>query len=144
MNNKILKPNYRDMKGFTLVEVIVAVALLVSIGVAILAALGGSSRVLLKADIRESARDLAQAQMEYVQDLEYKTNNPAGVPVFYDKVPNLAADYPGFDAEIHASRIDKGSGVNEDTGIQEITVAVKQGTATIFTLMGMKVNREMP
>jgi len=140
----VLKRVFKDRKGFSLIEVLIAIALMATTGLGILAALGSASTVLGKADIRESARDLAEAQMEYIQNLEYKTNDPVGVLVFYDKVPNLSANYPGFDVEVHASRIEKGSGIAEDTGIQEVTVIVKQDTKTIFTLTGMKVNRETP
>jgi hypothetical protein len=82
--------------------------------------------------------------MEYIQNLAYKTTDPAGNLVFYDKVPKLAANYPGLDVEILAARVDKGSGIVEDTGLQEITVVVKKEASTAFTLMGMKVNRDTP
>jgi prepilin-type N-terminal cleavage/methylation domain-containing protein len=141
---KIQTCKIKSMKGFTLVEVLVAVALLSIIGIGLLAALGSASKVLLKADFRETSRDLAEAQMEYIQNLGYKTTDPTGNLVFYDKVPDLAANYPGLDVEILAARIDKGSGITVDSGIQEITVVVKQGANTVFTLMGMKVNRDTP
>ena len=128
-------------KGFTLVEVLVAVALLALVGVAILASLGGASKVLLKTDLRETARNLAEAQMEYIQNAPYKTTDPTGIPVFYDKLPNLSTSYPGYDVEVHAARIDKGSGITNDTGIQEITIVVEHSTNTVFTLVGMKVKR---
>jgi prepilin-type N-terminal cleavage/methylation domain-containing protein len=140
----LLKCKFRAMHGFSLVEVLVAVSILSLIGTGLFSALGGASRVLLHADIRESARDLAEAQMEYIQNLEYKTADPSGVLVFYDKVPNLSTNYPGFDVETQASRVDKGSGITDDTGIQEITVVVKKDNSPIFTLKGMKVNRETP
>jgi len=132
------------MKGFTLVEVLVSVALLALIGLGFMTALGGASKVLLKADTRETARDLAEAQMEFVQNLTYNTADPTGNLVFYPKLINLSTAYPGYDVEVRAVRIDKGSGTTGDTGIQEITVLVKQGTNTAFTLMGMKVDRETP
>lgn len=139
----MLKRVFKNMKGYSLVEVLIAIALMATTGLGILTALGSASTVLGKADIRESARNLAQAQMEYVQDLEYKTTDPTDNLVFYDKVSNLSTEYPGFDVEVHASRVDKGSGIADDTGIQEITVQVKQGSKVIFTLVGMKVNREI-
>ncbi len=132
----------RPRRAFTLVEVLVAVAILAIVAVGLLAALGGASKVLLKADTRETARDLAEAQMEYVQNLSYKTADPAGVAVFYDKIPDLSTRYPGYDLEIQASRVDKGLGILADTGLQEIAVVVDQGSTQVFTLRGMKVNRE--
>jgi prepilin-type N-terminal cleavage/methylation domain-containing protein len=141
---KMLKNKNKSMKGFTLVEVLVALALLSIIGTGFLGVLGSASKVLLKSDFRETSRDLAQAQMEYIQNLAYKTTDPDGNLVFYAKVPNLAANYPGLDVEILAARVDKGSGIVEDTGMQKITVVVMRGADTAFTLMGMKVNRDTP
>lgn len=131
----------KSQKGFTLVEVLVAVALLSIIGVGLVSALGGATKVLLKADTRETARDLAQAQMESVQNQAYDNiTNPSGI---YDIIPNLATLYPGYDVEIHSIRIDKDDppDTSDDDGLQEITIMVNQGTNTIFTLVGMKVNR---
>jgi prepilin-type N-terminal cleavage/methylation domain-containing protein len=128
-------------KGFTLVEVLVALAILSIIGVGIMVALGGASKTLLKADVRESARDLAQAQMENTQNQPYNPADPTGNLVFYPKLPGLAGGYPGYDVEIHAARVDKGSGTAADTGLQQITVIVKQGPDSVFTLDGMKVVR---
>lgn len=58
-------------KGFTLVEILVAVALLAIIGTAFLGALTLASRVLLQADTRETARDIAEAQIEYIQNQNF-------------------------------------------------------------------------
>lgn len=138
---KHMKINFRSQKGFTLVEILVAVALLSIIGVGLLAALGGASKVLIKADIRETARDLAQAQMEYVQSVEYNADDPEGNKEFYPKIEDLSTKYPGFDVEITAERIDKDypPDTSDDDGIQEITIVVKHGSKIIFTLTGMKV-----
>jgi type II secretory pathway pseudopilin PulG len=58
-------------RGFTLVETLVGMFLLVVIGVALLASLTLSSRVLIETDTRETARDLAVAEMEYIKHLPY-------------------------------------------------------------------------
>ena len=136
-----MKINFKSQKGFTLVEVLVAVALLAVTGVGLLSALGGASKVLLKADIRETARDLAQAQMEYVQSVVYNADDPEGNKEFYPKLEDLSAKYPGFDVEIIATRIDKDypPDTSDDDGIQEITIVVKHGSEIKFTLTGMKV-----
>ena len=132
----------RSEKGFTLVEVLVAVALLAIIGIGLLTALGSASKVLLKADTRETARDLAQAQMEYIQNYEYNPDDPIGNDTFYPQIADLSTLYPGFEVKVRAARVDKGAGTSSDTGLQQITIIVSKGTETIFTLEGMKVNRE--
>ncbi len=61
----------RSQKGFTLVEILVALALLAIIGVGLLSALMLASKVLLQADTQETARDIAEAQIEYVQNQDF-------------------------------------------------------------------------
>jgi prepilin-type N-terminal cleavage/methylation domain-containing protein len=138
----MLKNKLRSMPGFTLIEVIVAVALLAVVGIGLLATLGDATKVLSKADVRESARNLAEAQMEYIQNCPYDSSDPVGSVTFYPQMPNLSTDYPGYGIEVHAARVDKGSGIASDTGLQEITLVVNKGTANIFTLLGMKVKRD--
>lgn len=135
-------------KGFTLVEVIVGVAILSIVGIGLLSALGGASKVLLKADTRETARDLAQAQIEYVQNQDYKTDDPNGNLVFYNKIPDLGTNpsYSGYDVEIHAERVEveSGYGIADDTGIQKITIIVKKDSIEKFRLEGHKANWHAP
>jgi prepilin-type N-terminal cleavage/methylation domain-containing protein len=139
---KILIKKFRKpARGFTLVEVLVAVALLSIVGVGLLVALSGASKVLLAANIRESARDLAQAQMENIQHQTYNTADPTGDIEFYAKMADLASRYPGYEVQILAERIDKGLGTVVDTGLQKVTVQVLKDAEPdpIFTLDGMKV-----
>jgi prepilin-type N-terminal cleavage/methylation domain-containing protein len=121
----MLKIISNSNKGFTLIEVIVAVALLAIIGVGLLAALTGATKVLLKADTSETVRDLAQAQMEYIQNQDFSTS--------YAISNSIDSKYPGFTTQIKTP---------EDirTGLQKITIDIKQGSDTLFTLMGYKVD----
>jgi hypothetical protein len=83
---------------------------------------------------------LAQAQMEFVQNLPYNTSNP---PTYSPKDFSYSeSPYKNYTSSISAARIDKGSGTVDDTGIQQITIVIQQSGTPIFTLMGMKVNRE--
>ena len=123
--------------GFSLIEVVVSLALLGIIVVAFFSGLALASKVVISTDFVETGKDLAEAQMEYVQDQTYdRVNNP---PI-YQTLPNLATSYPGYSiATPMAVRLDKGSGTATDTGIQQITIVVLQGTTPVFTLVGEKV-----
>lgn len=110
-------------KGFTLVEVLVALALLAIVGVGLIAALGGASKVLSSADSRETARDLAQAQMESIQNQPYQSTSPD-----YAEIAAPA----GYVISTSASPL--------EGGLQQITVIVRQGSEERFTLIGRKVN----
>jgi prepilin-type N-terminal cleavage/methylation domain-containing protein len=120
--------NKKSEKGFTLVEVLVAVAILSMLGIGLLGALTGASKTLLKADTRESARDLAQAQMEYVQNLGYDVN-----PANYLTSSDIDDQYPGYTSIIEAPTIVK-------DGLQKVTIVVSQGTEEKFRLEGYKVD----
>jgi prepilin-type N-terminal cleavage/methylation domain-containing protein len=125
-------------KGFSLLEVMVAIGLIGIIVVLLLSSLGIASKTGSGTNRLETARDLAQAQMEYVQNQTYDSiNNP---PV-YTVLPNLSTSYPGFSIVTPmAARLDpKGVGTSVDQGIQQITVEVQQGGSTVFTLVGQKV-----
>jgi type II secretory pathway pseudopilin PulG len=140
---KLINSLRHSAGGFTLIEVLIAVGLPATIGVGLMIALSGASKVLLAANIRESARDLAQAQMEYIQKQPYDPDDPTGITEFYLELTDLDTRYPGYDVEILAERIDKGSGTSDDTGLQHVTVRVLKDAAPdpVFTLVGMKVER---
>lgn len=121
------------LKGFTLIEVIVAVAILSIIGSGLLGGLILASRTLLSADTRETARDLAQAQMESIQKQEYDTS----LPLNYSQITALPT---GYSVSIMPERIDEdGNPSSDDIGIQKITITVQDGTGD-FSLEGRKVN----
>jgi type II secretory pathway pseudopilin PulG len=58
-------------KGFTLIETLVGVFLLILIGVNLFASLTLSSKILMQTDTQQTARVLAVAEMEYVKNLPY-------------------------------------------------------------------------
>ena len=125
-------------KGFSLIEVSVAVALIGITAVGLAAGLGVASKTLTGMDSQETAKDLAAAQMEYVQNQAYDSvNNP---PV-YQILPGLSTKYPGLSiATPMATRLDPlNNGTANDDGIQRITVTVMQGAKTAYTLIGEKV-----
>jgi len=125
----------RSQKGFTLVEVIVGVALMSVVGIGLLTALTGASTVLLKADAQETARDLAQAQMEYMQSTGYRSDC-AYLPkdTDADGVDDIDKEYPGFTSSITAAP------VSGETDLQEITISVAHGSEEKYVLVGRKVN----
>ena len=61
----------RREHGFTLLEVLLAILILSIISIGLVASLGGASKSLLFTDTRETARNFAQYQMEYIKTLPY-------------------------------------------------------------------------
>ena len=115
----------KNEKGFTLIEVLVALALLGIIGVAFLSALATASMGLMITDERETANNLAESQMEYVKDQDYAYSYaPAPIP----------DEYATYSATIDAESL-------EDGNIQKITVTINHQEKEVLTLEGYKVNR---
>jgi prepilin-type N-terminal cleavage/methylation domain-containing protein len=66
-----MKINLKSQKGFSLVEVLVAVAILSLVGVAYMSALSTSSKALLITDEQQTARNIAELQLEEREALSY-------------------------------------------------------------------------
>ena len=122
----------KQEKGFSLIEVILAIALLGVVAIAFLSALAGGSKAIFIADERATAESLARAQMEYVRNQEYDAENK---PPVYAKIP--VPD--GYDIDLIPVRLDpNGDGTDTDDGIQSISVLIKHHGKEIFTLEGYR------
>ena len=88
-----MKELKRSQRGFTLIEVILAIALLGIIAVAFLSAMGTGSLSLFIADERATAESLARSQLEYVKNQDYE-DAPDGGEAVYTKI-NLDG-YDGY------------------------------------------------
>jgi prepilin-type N-terminal cleavage/methylation domain-containing protein len=107
----------KNEKGFTLVETLIALLILGIVAVGTLSGLSSSSKGLIATDRSETAKNIAEAQMEYVKGSsyspQYSTFTPSPVP----------ADWSEYTIRISVSPV-PGS---PDTGmgnIQQVTVTV--------------------
>jgi len=112
-------------KGTTLIEVLIAIAILGMIAVPFLTALSTSSRALIIADERTTAESLVRSEIEYVKSQEYDANGTyaeiADVPVGYNVyLVNVTELMPG---------------------LQEITVTVERDAEVVLTTITYKVDR---
>lgn len=129
-------------KGFSLIEVIIAMALLGIIGIAILGGLATASRTIFIADEQATAESLARSQMEAIKKAAYDAiNNPPNYST--SKISGIPA---GYDITITAQRLNpKGDDPNNDDGIQLITVRVYHDDPNklnpVLKLEGYKVDR---
>lgn len=146
----------KDEKGFGLIEVALAMALLGVVAVAFLNALATGSRAIMIADERATSESLARAQIEYVRSQEYSsaewnytvtsldlssTDEPAADWWDDDPPPLLSGDYDRYTAIVSTVPL---NGVIDD-GIQVITVTIQHtvsgDTKEIFTLEGYRAQR---
>jgi prepilin-type N-terminal cleavage/methylation domain-containing protein len=123
-------------RGFSLIEVTIAIALIGVIAVAILGAVSYASTVLIITDRQATAESLAKSQMEYVKNQGYEEAPNGGVAT-YSKITEITEIPYGYTIsglnrtgeDVNIRGIPWSSGNNtdvyEDSGLQKITVIVK-------------------
>ena len=109
--------------GFSLIEVLIALALMGTIGVAFLSGMGTVSGVTLTTDKRETAKNLAENQMEYIKNQAYAAT--------YTSAP-IQPEYTGYNVTIDAEYL-------QDSDIQKITVTTTFQNKVVMKLEGYKV-----
>ena len=122
----------KNKSGATLIETVIALAILGIILVGTFESISVSLKVVARIDERQMARSLAGSQMEQVKEQPYA--------VSYSPGP-ISSEYAGYSVAIYVDNIS-----SRDANIQKIRVVVNhQGRAIIMaqnsTLEGYKVNR---
>jgi len=118
--------------GLTLIETVVALAILGAIAVSFLNGMTTASEGTFIADEQTTAESLARSQMERVKTTDYVYGatdySPAPMP--------SSKDYINYSVIITAEPLN-----NPDDGIQKITVAIKHFEKTIIKLESYKGQR---
>lgn len=118
--------------GATLLEAVVALAIVGTIAVTFLGGVVTISKAAFTADERATAESLAQSQMEWAKNSDYVYSatqySPAPMP--------SGKDYTNYSATIAAEPLHE-----TDDGIQKITVTVTRSGEGVITLEGYKVDR---
>jgi len=138
-------------KGFTLIEVLVAIAVLGIIAVMFLSATALSSRAVIIANQRATIEGLARSQMEYVKGLQAYAQAPSGGVSNYARISGIPSGYSIWSKGRGGVEVDGIVGVpwNSDTsqevtndqGLQLITIIIKYGGQNVWLLADYKVNR---
>jgi prepilin-type N-terminal cleavage/methylation domain-containing protein len=148
LSSKIRKACQGSSSGFTLIEVLIALALVGIIAIAFLSAISTASMALITADEQATAESLARSQMEYVKNQDYE-QAPNGGEATYDPIPSIPDGYsiwsenrtPGqYVSSVIAIPWDseENQPVNEDNGLQRIKLAIKHDDEEVITLEGYK------
>lgn len=132
----------KGQDGFTLIEMIITVAIVGIISVAFLSAIAMAYKSEFTADQITNAESLARSQIEYVKSQSYSPNSwqytvsPSSIvspskPFWWDasNPPLLSSQYSGFSVNVKAVDFDSdGDGTIEvpgiDGGVQKIITAV--------------------
>ena len=135
--------------GFTLIEVLIALALFAIISIVFAGGLATASRAVLTADIRTNAESLARTEIEYVKSQDY-SDAPWGYVVtnsgsicIEDESPSwcvsghsLSAEHALYTVQVDAAALDA-----SDNPIEEITVTVSHEDRRVIPLVGYKIDR---
>lgn len=132
LSSKVRKAFQGSSRGFTLIEVLIALALVGIIAIAFLGGLTTASRAVLTADVRTTAESLARTQMEDVKNEAYDYSDPRS----YEQDDVESTDHPGYFVSVAAEPLH-----DLDDGIQKITVIVSHDYEVVITLEGYKVER---
>jgi len=123
----------RSEKGFSIVEVLIAVAVIGIVAAGFLAAVSAGSRAIITAGERAAAEAIARSQME---DIKVQSYDSTGNPPQYSAMLDIAE---GYRVTITAERLDpSGDGTSNDDGLQKITVTVTLRGKSITALEGYK------
>ena len=125
LSNKVRTAFQGRSRGLTLVELVIAVALIGIIAVAFLGGLSNAIMSLVVADVRTTAESLARSEMEHVKSLPYASSYTTAITQDY-----LDA---GYLSVIHVDPI-------EDS-LQKITVIVTHHGKEVLTLENYKAER---
>ncbi len=128
----MLRKYTHSESGVTLIETVVALAILGTIAVIFLSGLTTTSKAAFIFDEQATAESLARSQMEWAQNTDYVYDTTEYSPT---TIPS-GKDYINYSATITTESLN-----NPDDGIQKITVIVKRFGETVIKLQSYKVDR---
>jgi len=126
----------RTERGFTLLETLVALAILAITAVTFLSGLSIASKGVMVSQRRVTADTLAKSQMEYVKGSTY---NEDDIPPVYIVDPGIVIP-AGYNISVSAERLDPmNDGTGNDDGLQKVTVIVNHEGEPLLTLVDYKL-----
>jgi prepilin-type N-terminal cleavage/methylation domain-containing protein len=153
VNSKLRKAFRGRSRGFTLIEVLIALALFAIIGIVFAGGLATASRAVLIADVRTRAESLARTQMESVKDQDYGfTYSKITIPGVTDSSGGyLICSCNGTSpVALNCTSTDRIIGVawdsatnqpaTSETGLQKVTLVIKHDGTEVTRLEGYKRN----
>jgi prepilin-type N-terminal cleavage/methylation domain-containing protein len=118
----------RGEKGFALLEVLIAIAIIGVVAAGFLAAMNNATQGAQITDRIDTSRVIAQAQMEYIKTQPFRADGDYGIDTA------LMAQYPGY--SVSDPTVENAQ--DRDGLIQKITVTVIHDEKIVMTLQDCK------
>lgn len=122
-------------RGFTLLELLIAIALIGIIAVAILGAISTSSKVVSSSDVRTTAESLAKRQIEYIKSQVYNSTESVLDEPVYQKIGGIPVGYSIWSVNRAGAIVTGIVGIpwdsrnnrlaDKDDGLQKIALVIK-------------------
>ena len=158
LNSRLGKALQGRARGFTLIEVLIALALFAIIAIVFAGGLSTASKAVLTADVRTRAESLARTQMESVKNPSCGYQEaPDGGVANYTKIDMTSfPSYSIWSVSRNGTVVNGGpsdpvigipwdsgnnTAINEDNGLQKITLVIKHDDIEVTRLEGYKVDR---
>ena len=150
-SNKARKTLGGRSRGFTLIEVLIALALFTIIAFVFAGGLSTASRAVITADVRTRAESLARTQMEFIKSQNYTDATSPAWQVTYQRLPDIPTGYSicsinwttnnasncGSTPTMSIIAIALNS-TTSDSGLQKIKLVIRHDGTDILTLEGYK------
>ncbi len=145
---KIIRKMMVNQRGFSLTEVVIALAIFGMVGASVMVALNASSKTIVSAHEITVAESLSRTIIEYVKRSSY--DSTSGIPVYDSDVEDYGAllgldgepYYGNYTVNVNIARLDpEADGSGDDDGIQKITVEILYDSRTVLATEAYKVDR---
>jgi prepilin-type N-terminal cleavage/methylation domain-containing protein len=119
---------FKKEQGFSLLEVLISIAILGILLAGFIPAMMGSTRISISVDEKVTAKNLAESQMEYVLDQGYHTS--------YSPSSEITSQYPGYTVD---DPVTVTGFTQRDGDIQSITIIVRRNGVITASLTSFKI-----
>jgi type II secretory pathway pseudopilin PulG len=144
LNSQVRKALQGRYRGFILIEVLIALALVGLIAIAVLSALSTASLALITADKRATAESLARSQMEYVKNQGYNSSLVGGQAT-YLKITGIPDGYTIWSINRDGQTVEQIIGIpwvsgnntpaDIDSDLQKTALVIKYQGQEIYTFI---------
>jgi prepilin-type N-terminal cleavage/methylation domain-containing protein len=116
----------RDQQGFSLIEVLIALAMAGIIIAGVLMVMGTSTKILVLAKNQEISKDIAASEMEYIRSIPYASTYDL------DDMPPLPANYDNYTSTVNVTYLEMDE--------QKIEIKIYWNGKMIFPLTDYRTN----